>query len=59
MEVVMRKKWVWATLLVLPLVVGGLVYAGVQANADTQNDAGLVCPLTGEGLPFPKCCPLT
>lgn len=58
MEVVMRKNWLWATLLALPLGIGGLVYAGVQANADTQNDAGFVCPITGEELPCPKCCPL-
>jgi hypothetical protein len=55
-----RKKWLWATLLSLPLAISGLVYAGVQANADTQSaDAGFVCPITGEELPCPKCCPLS
>ncbi len=55
----MWKKWLWATLMVLPLAVGGLVYAGVQANDDTQSiEAGFVCPITGEVLPCPKCCPL-
>ena len=59
LEVVMRKKWLWAMLLALPLVIGGLVYAGVQANADTQsNEAGFICPITGEELPCPNCCPL-
>jgi hypothetical protein len=58
MEVVMRKKWLWATFSVVPLVIGGLVYAGVQINADSQNNAGFVCPITGEGLSCPRCCPL-
>lgn len=54
-----RKKWLWAALLSLPLAIGGLVYAGVQANADTQSsDRCFVCPITGEELPCPKCCPL-
>ena len=55
----MRRKWMWAIMLALPLVIGGLVYAGMQANADLQsNDAGFTCPVTGETLPCPKCCPL-
>tara|TARA_R110000850_G_scaffold210127_3_gene336096 strand:+ start:11392 stop:11574 length:183 start_codon:yes stop_codon:yes gene_type:complete len=59
MEVVMRNKWLWAALIALPLGVGGLVYTDVRANADTQsNSADFVCPITGEELPCPKCCPL-
>ena len=55
----MRRKLLWATVLSLPLAIAGLVYAGVQVNADIQsNDSGFVCPLTGEELPCPKCCPL-
>jgi hypothetical protein len=55
----MRRKLLWATMLALPLAIGGLVFAGVQANADVQsNDAGFICPVTGEELPCPKCCPL-
>ncbi len=59
-EVVMRrKKWLWGALLSLPLAIGGLVYAGVQANVDSRaNEAGFVCPITGEELSCPKCCPL-
>jgi len=46
-------------MLALPLAIGGFVYAGVQAAGDAQsNDAGFVCPVTGETLPCPKCCPL-
>jgi hypothetical protein len=54
----MRRKWLWAAMLAVPLAIGGLVYAGVQTSADIQNDAGFVCPITGEELPCPKCCPL-
>ena len=49
------RKWIWSAVLALPLaVVGGLVYAkSQQATAD-----GYVCPVTGEELPCPRCCPL-
>ena len=49
------RKWIWSAVLALPLAVaGGLVYAkSQQATAD-----GYVCPLTGEKLPCPRCCPL-
>lgn len=53
----MRRNLILTTLLALPLGIAGLVYAGVQADA--QSDAtGFVCPVTGEELPCPKCCPL-
>ncbi|MEQ8852771.1 hypothetical protein [Gimesia sp.] len=55
----MRKNWIWATMLALPLAVGGWVYAGVQTNPDTSSIEGsFVCPVTGEELPCSKCCPL-
>lgn len=55
----MRRKWLWAIMLTLPLAIGGLVYAGMQAADDAQStEAGSVCPVTGETLPCPKCCPL-
>lgn len=49
------RKWIWTALVVVPLAVaGGLVYANSrQASADT-----FVCPVTGEELPCPDCCPL-
>ncbi|MBI1914101.1 MAG: hypothetical protein HYS12_05100 [Planctomycetes bacterium] len=56
------RKWTWATLLVLPLVVaGGLVYAKTVGQGDKPppvNGEGYVCPITGEELPCPLCCPL-
>jgi len=47
-----RRKWLWATLLALPLAVaGGLAYANARAG-------GYTCPVTGEQLACEKCCPL-
>jgi uncharacterized membrane protein len=49
------RKWLWAALLGLPLAVaGGLVYA----KANSASAESYVCPLTGEELPCPLCCPL-
>ena len=49
------RKWIWAALLALPLAVGGgLVYA----KSHQANTGGFVCPVTGEELPCPNCCPL-
>lgn len=58
-EVVMHRNLLWAALLMLPLAVGGFLYAGVQAKTGTPNtDAAYVCPITGEELPCADCCPL-
>lgn len=54
------RKAIWGTLLAFPLaVVGGLVYANSQAQAEKPEQAGAsyVCPVTGEDLPCPLCCP--
>jgi len=54
-----RKMWLITGLLAVPLMAAGLVYAQTRVNADQpENTAGYVCPLTGEELPCPKCCPL-
>ena len=48
-----RKKWLWSTVLALPLAIaGGMVYA------NSQHTSGYICPVTGEQLPCEKCCPL-
>jgi hypothetical protein len=47
-----RRKWLWTALLATPLAVAGVVY-GSQAVRSSY-----VCPITGEELPCPKCCPL-
>jgi hypothetical protein len=54
------RKWIWTTLAALPLAVaGGLLYANTQDKADQpQKAGGYVCPITGEQLPCPNCCPL-
>jgi len=54
------RKSLWAALVALPLVVGGVVYAGTQVKAAKAAQAaeGYVCPITGEELPCEKCCPL-
>ncbi len=48
-----RRSWLWAALVAVPaVVVGGFAYANAQkARAYT-------CPITGEELPCPNCCPL-
>ena len=53
----MRSKHSILAVMVSLLVLGGLLYAGVQVRASRQSEA-FVCPLTGETLPCPKCCPL-
>ena len=47
-----RRKWLWSSLLALPRVVVGMVSANSQVRSFT-------CPLTGEELHCPKCCPLS
>jgi hypothetical protein len=47
-----RRKWLWAALVAVPAVVGGIAYAS------TAKERGYTCPLTGEELPCEKCCPL-
>ncbi|MBI3840108.1 MAG: hypothetical protein HY288_19470 [Planctomycetia bacterium] len=50
----MRKR-LWIALLALPMAVaGGLVYA----KAQQVSAESYVCPLSGEELPCPHCCPL-
>jgi len=49
------RKWIWAALLALPLALaGGVAYARTQR----ADDGNFTCPLTGEQLPCPNCCPL-
>lgn len=55
------RKLIWSVVLVLPFAVaGGLVYAHAQgAKPQPANAEGYVCPITGEELPCPLCCPLS
>lgn len=52
----MRRTWLLTSLLALPLAIGGIVYA--KATKPQPAQSGYTCPLTGEELPCPKCCPL-
>ena len=48
-----RRNILWAALFAVPaLVAGGLAYA------NSQKAKPYTCPITGENLPCPKCCPL-
>jgi len=58
----MNKKMIGATLLALPLAVGGYVLANSQVQTSEKSaqvaEQGYLCPVTGEELPCPYCCPL-
>ncbi len=51
-----RRKLVVTVLVALPLAIGGLVFATVTRPQPAAG--GYTCPLTGEQLPCPNCCPL-
>ncbi len=54
----MRKKMLKA-LLVVPFIAGGVAFAmsGDTPKASVQAKDGYICPVTGETLPCPNCCP--
>ena len=70
----MGRNLLWASLLAVPLVAGGLVYANPQAlsylgitcgkccsfNESEQPapESSDVCPSTGEQASCEKCCPV-
>lgn len=54
-------KYRWTALLALPLVVASVVYGQTLAQRQTEQPAqasGYTCPLNGQEVPCPKCCPL-
>ena len=58
-----RRKWLWTALMALPLAVVGVIYGKSltqrQTGQQPQTEAqGYTCPITGEELPCPNCCPL-
>ena len=57
-----KKTMIGAALLALPLAVGGLVLANSQLGTPDEparpQEQKFICPLTGEELPCPNCCPL-
>jgi hypothetical protein len=57
------RKWLWTALLALPLTVAGVVYGKALAERRSEQpppgqEQSFTCPLTGEQLPCPLCCPL-
>jgi len=54
------RKWIWTSLLVVPLAVAGVfVYANTHSGTpQSANATGFICPITGEELPCERCCPL-
>jgi hypothetical protein len=58
---VKKMRWLGLPAVVLPMIVGGIVLAGQSRDAARTEQTrlgGYVCPLTGDELPCPKCCPL-
>lgn len=59
----MKKLLVGIPAVALALTVGGFVVANSQMRNDAsveaaRDEAAFVCPMTGEELPCPQCCPL-
>jgi hypothetical protein len=61
------RKLLLASLAALPLAVAGsIIYANAVSQGEQPKPAkqakastsGYICPLTGEELPCPNCCPL-
>jgi hypothetical protein len=60
---VMNSKTIGATIIALPLAVGGIVAASSQDRTGNTHQSqvaeqGYICPVTGEELPCPRCCVL-
>jgi uncharacterized membrane protein len=54
-----KKKWILIAVLALTVAVAGLAYGQKFVRGDhAPKNAGYACPLTGEDLPCPNCCPL-
>ena len=57
-----EKLLLGAALVSLPLIAGGLAIANSQKPGHEQtqqaSEQGYLCPVTGEELRCPNCCPL-
>lgn len=54
-----KNKWWIGAALAIPAAAGALAYTQARTEAQpAAKAAGYVCPLTGETLPCPDCCPL-
>jgi hypothetical protein len=48
------RKTVWAALFLFLMATGGGL---VHARSFVTHKAAYICPITGEVLPCPECCP--
>ena len=49
------RKFLWAALALASVVTGSVVYA---RSLTAPKETPYICPITGEELPCPCCCPL-
>lgn len=58
----MSKRMIGAALVALPLALGGFVLANSRVQpsepSSQASEQGYTCPVTGEELRCPHCCPL-
>ena len=53
------RRRVLLALVLVPILAAGVVYGRDALKRPKNHGAGgYICPLTGEELPCPKCCPL-
>ena len=53
-----KRRWLSTLMFALPLAAASLLCGWTLVRADQAREgAGYVCPLTGETLPCPDCCP--
>jgi hypothetical protein len=59
-----KRNALWAALLAVPLAAVGVVYGKSLTQRPAEpppqptEAKGYVCPINGEELPCPHCCPL-
>lgn len=49
--------WIWVALSAIAVVAAGGLGL-VDASSQPSKARGFICPITGEELPCPNCCPL-
>jgi hypothetical protein len=58
-KVCTMKKWSVRILAVMLVVSTGVVTAlAIARPKPVKAERGFICPITGQELPCPKCCPL-
>ena len=57
-RLIVLKGLIGAALVAIPVTIGSFVYATTQPKASEGATDSYTCPVTGEELPCPNCCPL-